>query len=158
MLKSVAWLHTLHMEFDQTYDRLTASPENPFGEPGRDYGEEYEVTSTPLYALPEPAADLVEVVADSIEEMLDAEDGWMVGTPELRSMCRDFATAALTALAPHMAAIRDAALDEAAEACIEQREAYLSPQYATGQPLSSIMERMACTTCSDAILALKDKP
>jgi len=26
-----------------------------------------------------------------------------------------------------------------------------APQYATGQPLSSIMERMACTSCRDGI-------
>jgi len=42
-------------------------------------------------------------------------------------------------------------IEAAAVACEEQRDAYLSPQYATGQPLSSIMERMACTTCRDGI-------
>lgn len=50
-----AWLHTVHMELNQTMTRLTDSPENPWGKPGRDYSAEYEVTSEPLYkgaALP----------------------------------------------------------------------------------------------------------
>ncbi len=73
MLEPVAWRHTLHMELNQTTERLTASPENPFGKPGRDYSEEYEVTSTPLHALPEPAADLVEVVARAICTHFDSD-------------------------------------------------------------------------------------
>jgi hypothetical protein len=56
-LEPVAWLHTLHMEGGQTYDMLLFSdgldcdePEcTAFGKPGRDYSEEYKVTSTPLY-------------------------------------------------------------------------------------------------------------
>lgn len=53
--KPTAWLHTVHMELNQTMTRLTDSPENPWGKPGRDYSAEYEVTSEPLYkgaALP----------------------------------------------------------------------------------------------------------
>jgi len=42
--------------------------------------------------------DPIEAMADSIEAQLSAEDGWYVGTPELRGMCIDFATAALAAL------------------------------------------------------------
>jgi hypothetical protein len=56
-LKPVAWLHTLHMEGGQSYDMLSDSdgrdcdePERTaFGKPGRDYSEEYKVTSMPLY-------------------------------------------------------------------------------------------------------------
>lgn len=42
--------------------------------------------------------DEVEAVARAIEDQLTAEDGWMVGTPALSSMCRDFAQAAIAAL------------------------------------------------------------
>ncbi len=40
----------------------------------------------------------VETVAQAIEDQLTAEDGWMVGTPALSSMCHDFAQAAIAAL------------------------------------------------------------
>lgn len=65
----VAWMHTLHMEGGQTYVRLSeldgTDPDEPkrtaFGIPGRDYSEEYPVTSQPLYTHPSPApqADVV---------------------------------------------------------------------------------------------------
>lgn len=42
--------------------------------------------------------DEVEAVARAIEDQLTAEDGWMVGTPALSSMCHDFALAAIAAL------------------------------------------------------------
>ena len=53
----VAWLHTLHMEGGQTYERLLdhdgTDPDEPrrtgFGVPGRNYSEEYTVTAEPLY-------------------------------------------------------------------------------------------------------------
>lgn len=60
-----AWLHTIHMELNQTMTRLTDSPENPWGKPGRDYSAEYEVTSEPLYkgaALPQAPAEAGEPV------------------------------------------------------------------------------------------------
>lgn len=53
----VAWKHTLHMEHGQTSNRLTYSPEHPFGEPGRTYSAEYTISSTPLYADPVPPSD-----------------------------------------------------------------------------------------------------
>lgn len=46
----VAWLHTLHMEFDQKIRRLSFDDDNAFGVPGRDYSEEYEVTIEPLFS------------------------------------------------------------------------------------------------------------
>lgn len=52
----VAWLHTLCMELDQFSRLLTFCEENPFGEPGEDYSEEYSVTSEPLYQHPAPQA------------------------------------------------------------------------------------------------------
>lgn len=42
--------------------------------------------------------DEIQAVARAIEDQLTAEDGWMVGTPALSSMCHDFAQAAIAAL------------------------------------------------------------
>ncbi|HVA92152.1 MAG TPA: hypothetical protein VNL71_20190 [Chloroflexota bacterium] len=42
--------------------------------------------------------------------------------------------------------------------CEEQRTIFLSPEYATGQPLSSLQERFACSRCVEAIAALKPEP
>jgi hypothetical protein len=44
--------------------------------------------------------------------------------------------------------------EAAAHACEEQARTFLSPEYATGQPLSSFNERFACKECADAIRAL----
>jgi len=41
-----------------------------------------------------------------------------------------------------------------AEACRQQAKDFLSPEYATGQPISTISERFACGECEHAILAL----
>ncbi len=46
---AVAFLHTMHMEGGQTQERLSHARVNPFGYPGSDYSEEYEVTCEPLY-------------------------------------------------------------------------------------------------------------
>ena len=62
--------------------------------------------------------ELVEAVADAIEEQLTAEDGWEVGTPQLKRMCQDFARAAIRVIAP-------AVLDEAANVVI----GYIHPDY-----------------------------
>jgi hypothetical protein len=51
----------------------------------------------------------------------------------------------LVTLAERSAAARCIALIE------EQQQTFLSPQYATQQPLSSIMERIACAACIDLI-------
>ncbi|KQM18415.1 hypothetical protein [Novosphingobium sp. Leaf2] len=53
---------------------------------------------------------------------------------------------------------RLAALEDAARACEQQARDFLSPQYATGQPASSISERFACSECATAIRALKSPP
>lgn len=45
----VAWLHTLHMEAEQTSKRLHFGSENAFGVPGKDYSAEYAVIIEPLY-------------------------------------------------------------------------------------------------------------
>lgn len=43
--------------------------------------------------------------------------------------------------------------ERAAQICEEQRQVFLSPQYATGQPFSSFAERLGCTRCAEAIRA-----
>jgi len=56
-LLPVAYLHTLHMEGGQTNERLSSwdgvdeyePSRTAFGSPGRDYSEEYFVTTQPLY-------------------------------------------------------------------------------------------------------------
>lgn len=44
-----AWMYTMHMEFDQKQVRIEHSLINPFGVPGEDYDESYQVTCEPLY-------------------------------------------------------------------------------------------------------------
>lgn len=54
------------------------------------------------------------------------------------------------------AALRKAVADEreaCAKACEVEEQIYLSPEYATGQPLSSVGERGACRSCARAIRA-----
>lgn len=52
----VAYLHTLHMEFEQKSKRLCLpDEEDPFGQPGQDYSDCYPLTVEPLYASPVPA-------------------------------------------------------------------------------------------------------
>jgi hypothetical protein len=46
-----------------------------------------------------------------------------------------------------------AILERAAQLCEEQARAFLSPDYATDQPLSSFAERFACGECAKAIRA-----
>lgn len=49
---------------------------------------------------------------------------------------------------------RREAIKEAARACEDQMQVFLSPEYATGQPLSSFHERFACGQCAAAIRSL----
>jgi hypothetical protein len=49
------------------------------------------------------------------------------------------------------AAIRRAAFEEAARICEQQMKSFLSPQYATGQPMSSFKERFAAAKCAREI-------
>ncbi len=48
---------------------------------------------------------------------------------------------------------RIAERERCARLCEEQQQVFLSPQYATGQPLSSIQERFACGRCAVEIRA-----
>ena len=49
-------------------------------------------------------------------------------------------------------------LEKAAKECDEQAQDFLSPQYATHQPLSSLEERFACRQCATRIRALASNP
>lgn len=51
-------------------------------------------------------------------------------------------------------AVRKAAFQEAIEAIWKEKEGFLSPQYATNQPVSSIAERFACNQCIEALQRL----
>lgn len=57
-------------------------------------------------------------------------------------------------LARHRELGRRQGREEAAKACEDQRDAFLSPEYATGQPMSSVLERLACAMCATAIRQL----
>ncbi len=52
---------------------------------------------------------------------------------------------------------RDVVLEEAAKACEDLQQIFLSEEYAVGQPLSSIQERFACGQCAEAIRNLKER-
>lgn len=112
----IAYLHTLHMEGGQTYERLLdwdgVDEDEPrrtaFGFPGRDYSEEYPVTTTPLYTrqaaearilarMREPDAAMVEAVAKAIW-------GDEPGADEYWTAFEDHANRALAAAADHMEA------------------------------------------------------
>lgn len=54
-----------------------------------------------------------------------------------------------------IAAFRPYHFEEAAKLCDAERESFLSPEYATDQPLSSIRERFAAGSCAAAIRAAK---
>lgn len=55
------------------------------------------------------------------------------------------------ALLAERTSTRNATLEEAAKICEQQRESFLSPEYATGQPSTSFFERFACGECAIAI-------
>lgn len=44
--------------------------------------------------------ELIEAAGRAIENQLTIEDGWEVGTPQLKAMCQDFANAAIRVIAP----------------------------------------------------------
>lgn len=64
---------------------------------------------------------------------------------------RDKAKAASLYLAETIIAEAAAMRERAAGVCEQQAKDFLSPQYATGQPLSSFGERFACGQCAEAI-------
>lgn len=65
------------------------------------------------------------------------------------------AAAIYAALIKLRRAAENDALERAAKACEAQREEFRSPEYATGQPFSSVAECFAADKCARAIRALK---
>lgn len=55
---------------------------------------------------------------------------------------------------PEVLGVYNRAIEDAAKVCMDQQQVFLSPKYATGQPLSSFGERFACGTCAENIRAL----
>ena len=82
-----------------------------------------------------------------------APDGLLDGRQDSLSLVQAFACHRAASEA-HTLHVAEAVRDAAAEACREQQRDFLSPEYATGQPLSSFNERFACGECSKAIRAL----
>ena len=70
---------------------------------------------------------------------------------------RRFARAALSAMPRHVPD-RNAIIEECAKVAEAQAQEFLSPEYATGQPLSSFQERFACGQVASAIRALAAAP
>lgn len=77
----VAYLHTIHMEFDQKTERLTNSKEPAFGRPGVNYSEEYAVTCEPLYASPVPAQNWMPIESAPDNEWVLVTGNNMIGDP-----------------------------------------------------------------------------
>lgn len=138
-LEPVAYLHTLHMEGGQTYDRLTmwngVDPYEPrrtaFGFPDRDYSPEYHVTTTPLYAATPANGEQVERVAKAMYDATHAglrncyawEDAWEDHQEHHRDRYYKEARAAIAAMNPtptEDARSRVKVLEEALEWYAEQ--------------------------------------
>lgn len=52
----------------------------------------------------------------------------------------------------------EAMQERCAQVCEDQKQGFLSPQYASNQPLGSMLERFACDCCAAAIRDLPAPP
>lgn len=103
-----------------------------------------------------PTDDLIERTARAIIDTIVRRNAGIAGRPYHPDDWDEFdlhvagehARAAIAIIAP-------AVLDMAAEVCRDEQTGFLSPEYATQQPMSSVGERFACAKCIEAILALK---
>ena len=89
--------------------------------------------------------DLIEKIARAISYR-DIGLDWDDCAEEWKDIYRDRATAAL-------AVALDEIGEEVHQIIAKQIEAFASPEYATGQPLSSFQERFACKQIDEAIRA-----
>jgi hypothetical protein len=93
-------------------------------------------------------------IAVAISELPDrtSPDDWpeamLVTASELSAIVEPIIATAL-------ADARERALGEAVAVCRDQQQVFLSPRYATDQPMSSVGERFACARCIEAIEVLK---
>lgn len=87
-------------------------------------------------------------------EILKARAGlstYGFGLYQLTEQDRWVARAAIDAMGGIMDAAIAAERERCAMICEQQAEAFKSPEYASGQPLSSVSERFACGCCAEAI-------
>ena len=87
------------------------------------------------------------------------EDVWdiareLLGEPDAVTRPKNIERAA-RALMAYGQSRADEARESAAKVCEEQAKAFLSPEYASGQPMSSLAERFACSECAAAIRSQK---
>lgn len=93
--------------------------------------------------------DMIEAVARAICESTETDIFDVLSKRSIiRAAYMQQARAAIRAAAPLI-------LDMAAGECEKRREDFLSPEYATGQPLSSFSERFACNECASAVRQLE---
>jgi len=118
-VEPVAWLHKLHMEGGQFYSRLLASngrdedepKRTAFGIPGRDYSEEYSVTSQPLYAHPPAQAD-----QQPPEDVVEALSSFPINGSFANGSLADYADCITHALKPFITAREEQVRREGSEA------------------------------------------
>lgn len=95
--------------------------------------------------------DLREEVAKAIGQVLETDNDiyWAseYGRPTPQASLNALADAAVALI-----------VERCAEVCEEQGREFLSPQYATPQPVGSIRERFACDVSAAAIRALAPQP
>lgn len=131
----VAWLHTLHMELGQTAVSLTRNDgrdeheprRTAFGIPGRDYSEEFHVTSEPLFTRPPADPDNeglagarahLEAAISEVDALSKAMS--LLGRGDMQSPIE---TDILAPLRLALAALATAPRAEADTARVEEREA-----------------------------------
>lgn len=75
MTQPVAWLHVLDntegIPGNDPMQEVTFSPDHPFGIPGRDYSEEFLVTTTAL--VPQAEMERLRAIIDKAPKWLVAE-------------------------------------------------------------------------------------
>jgi len=113
--------------------------------------EDYAALSAQLEAANARAYSLAYAIAggEDVPGFLDS-----VNTDELCKILKSQRAWAQDAEFSARAEGKAEGLQEAADACEAQKVSFLSPEYATHQPLSSYSERFACGVCAAAILAL----
>jgi len=138
--------------FAKTYEpaALHPSPEDPIG--GQDVERVARIISPSAW----------DVMDAEKARMLRKYKGQNIGYDPEQFQHRESMATARKILAALRAPVErkgegKAIYEECAAICEQQAQDFLSPQYATGQPISSIQERFACAECATAIRAAGDK-
>ena len=119
---------------------------------------EWEVCGDSLYGEPWISADgeIVAAVTHAYPECVIAMDAGDVRF--IATLVNAYRAGTIGDTAAADKAGYERGLREAAGECSDQRKAFLSPEYATGQPISSMLERFACAECEKAIIAKLETP